>query len=238
MSSVRVRSLLTWLGLPGNSGPIDEARIVVVSPHLDDAVFSLGATLSHAARHDADVTVLTVLSGDPASSAPAGWWDAQAGFRTAGDATTARRQEDARACSILGVAPRWLPFSAAEYGPVPEEEVVAALRTELQGFGLILLPGFPLTHQDHELLNRLVLERVQPTARLLLYAEQPYALWETIGPPAGWKPAAAALPDRVKKLRACRAYTSQLELLGARSLSGRLARFDAARGGELVHSVT
>ena len=230
-----IRSLLTWVGLLGNSVPIDDARIVVVSPHLDDAVLSLGAALSHAVRRGADVTVLTVLAGDPASSSPACWWDVQAGFRTAGDAATARRQEDARACSILGVALQWLPFSDSLHGPVPEDEVVAALRTELQGFDLILLPGFPLAHPDHRLLNRLVLEQVQPQARMLLYAEQPYYLREGGGPPAGWKPATAALPDRVKKVRACRAYSSQLELLGDRRLSGRIARFEVARGGELIH---
>ena len=229
-----IRSLLMWVGLPGNAMPIDDARIVVVSPHLDDAVLSLGAALSRAVRHDAEVTVLTVLAGDPASTVPAGWWDAQSGFRTAGDAATARRQEDARACSILGVAPRWLPFADEQYGPLPEEDVVAALRTELRGFDLILLPGFPLAHQDHGLLNRLVLEQVQPKARLLLYAEQPYYLRESGGPPAGWKPAAADLLDRVKKVRACRVYSSQLELLGNRGLAGRLARFEAARGGELI----
>ena len=229
-----IRSLLTWVGLPGQATPIDDAKIVVVSPHLDDAVLSLGAALSRAARHDAEVTVLTVLAGDPASTVPAGSWDAQSGFRTAGDAATARRQEDARACSILGVTPRWLPFGDEQYGPLPEEEVVAALRTEFQGFDLILLPGFPLASQDHRLLNRLVLEQVQPKARLLLYAEQPYYLRESGGPPPGWKPAAAGLLDRVKKVRACRAYSSQLELLGDRSLAGRLARFEAARGGELI----
>lgn len=231
------RSLLTWVGLPGNAVAIDGAKIVVVSPHLDDAVLSLGATMSRAARHGATVTVLTVLAGDPASSAPAGWWDAQ-GFRTAGEASAARRQEDARACSILRVVPRWLPFGDAQYGPVPEEEVVTALRPELEEFDLILLPGFPLAHQDHALLNRLVLERVEPRARVVLYAEQPYYLRESLDPPAGWKPAAAALPDRVTKVRACRAYSSQLELLGDRRLSRRLARFEAARGGELIGSMT
>jgi LmbE family N-acetylglucosaminyl deacetylase len=231
---VSIRSLLTWVGLPGDATPIDDATIVVVSPHLDDAVLSLGAALSRAARRDADVTVLTVLAGDPGSSTPAGEWDAQGGFRTEGDAATARRQEDARACSLLGVAPRWLPFGDDQYGPAPEEEVVAALRTELQGFDLILLPGFPLVQQDHGLLNRLVLEQVQPEARLLFYAEQPYYLRVGGGPPDGWKPAAAGLWDRVKKVRACRAYSSQLELLGDRGLAGRLARFEAARGGELI----
>jgi LmbE family N-acetylglucosaminyl deacetylase len=231
---MRTRSLLTWLGLSSNAVAIEDTKIVVISTHLDDAVLSVGAALSRAARHGANVTVLTVLAGDPASSAPAGSWDAQAGFRTAGEASAARRKEDTRACSILGVAPRWLPFADDQYDPTPDEQVVAALRSELDGFGLVLLPGFPLTHRDHEWLSRLVLERVQPKTRLLLYAEQPYYLRENAGPPAGWQPAAAALQDRVKKVRACRAYASQLELLGPRGLSSRLARFEAARGGELI----
>jgi LmbE family N-acetylglucosaminyl deacetylase len=231
---MRIRCLATWLGLSGNSIAIEDAKIVVVSTHLDDAVLSVGAAISRAVRHGADVTVLTVLAGDPASSAPAGTWDVQAGFRTAGEASAARRREDTRACSILGAATRWLPFADDQYGPAPDQQVVAALRTELDGFGLLLLPGFPLVHRDHEWLNRLVLERVQPETRLLLYAEQPYYLRESAGPPAGWQRAAAALPDRVKKVRACRAYTSQLGLLGPRGLSSRLARFEAARGGELI----
>ena len=231
-----IRHSLTWAGLGGNATPLEGARVVVVSPHLDDAVLSLGAALSRAARHGAHVTVLTVLAGDPASTVPAGEWDAQGGFRTEGAAATARRQEDARACSILGVAPRWLAFGDEQYGPAPEEEVVAAVRTELQGFDLILLPGFPLAHRDHELLNRLVLEQVRPETRLLLYAEQPYYLRTGGGPPAGWQLAAAGLWDRIKKVRASRAYSSQLVLLGDRRLARRLARFEAARGGELIRS--
>lgn len=231
---MRIRCLLTWLGVEGDSVALEEAKIVVVSTHLDDAVLSIGAAIGRAVRHGAEVTVLTVLAGDPASTAPAGSWDVEAGFRTAGEAGAARRKEDMRACSILGVAPRWLPFPDDQYGPAPDEEVVAALRPELAGFGLILLPGFPLVHRDHEWLNRLVLEQIQPKTRLLLYAEQPYYLRESASPPAGWQRAAAALPDRVQKVRACRAYTSQLPLLGPRGLSSRLARFEAARGGELI----
>ena len=38
-------------------------RLVVVSPHLDDAVLSLGATLAHAVESGATVEVLTVFAG-------------------------------------------------------------------------------------------------------------------------------------------------------------------------------
>jgi len=226
------RSLLDWLGFRSDTAPFGETT-VVVSPHLDDAVFSLGASLCRAARQGMNVTVLTVLAGNPDSSESAGWWDAQAGFRTAGEANTARRQEDARACSILGVIPRWLSFEESQYGRSPDNEVVAGLDSELQHAGLILLPGSPLAHPDHKWVNGLVLERLRPKNRVMLYLEQPYALWQDHRAPAGWRPASATLPDRVRKLRACRSYTSQLTIMG-RKLPGQLTRFEAARGGEFV----
>ena len=113
--------LVNWLGFHSGTASFQD-NTVVISPHLDDAVLSLGASLSHAARLGMNVTVLTVLAGDPDSSEPAGWWDAQAGFRTAGEANLARRREDARACSILRVTPRWLPFEETQYGRSPEED--------------------------------------------------------------------------------------------------------------------
>src|SRR6476620_7604766 len=87
-----------------------EGRVVVVSVHLDDAVFSVGAALARAARRGADVTVLTVLANDPADESPAREWDAQAGFATAAEAARARREEDSRACELVGATPVWLPF--------------------------------------------------------------------------------------------------------------------------------
>src|SRR3954452_17872248 len=93
-----------WLGL-GRRTALAEGEVVLISPHLDDAIFSLGAAVSYATRHGVKVTILTVLAGDPTLAAPAGDWDRQAGFETAGEASVARRAEDARACTILGARP-------------------------------------------------------------------------------------------------------------------------------------
>src|SRR5690242_11145568 len=99
-----------WVGILGGRAALDR-DVVVISPHLDDAVLSLGAALSWAARHGARVTVLTVLAGRPDSSTPAGEWDAGSGFGTEGEAATARREEDERACEVLGATPVWLPYA-------------------------------------------------------------------------------------------------------------------------------
>jgi hypothetical protein len=50
----------------------DGNRIVVVSGHLDDAVLSLGSTVTHAVQAGAKVEILTVFSDSPASQAQAG----------------------------------------------------------------------------------------------------------------------------------------------------------------------
>src|SRR4051794_32886282 len=76
-------------------------RLLVVSAHCDDAILSLGATLSHHVRRGGTATVITALAGDPTSREPAGPWDVDAGFHTAGQAAAARQQEDFAACAAL-----------------------------------------------------------------------------------------------------------------------------------------
>ncbi|HYY03860.1 MAG TPA: PIG-L family deacetylase [Gaiellaceae bacterium] len=152
------------------------SRIVVVSPHLDDAVLSLGATIAAATRAGQDVSVLTVFAGEPDSAAEPSSWDVRAGFRSAGEAGRARRAEDAAACATLGARAVCLEgvrtLSRAELG--------RRLRPELAQADLVLIPGYPCTHADHELVSALVLEDGVP-GELALYVEQPYAMWRLLG---------------------------------------------------------
>src|SRR3712207_8859213 len=83
-------------------------RVAVVSPHLDDAVLSLGASMHAAARRGARVEAVTVLAGDPASTTPADDSNRRAGFATAGEAARLRREEDRRACTAVRATPTWL----------------------------------------------------------------------------------------------------------------------------------
>jgi LmbE family N-acetylglucosaminyl deacetylase len=241
-----MRKHIHWARRHVRSGP-RRVCTVVLSPHLDDAVLSLGATLHRDARRAWDVTVLTVLAGDPASGEPASRWDAQAGFSTAGEAAAARRTEDLRACTMLGVRPVWLPFVDGSYGRLIEEEQVwRSVARHLAAADRVLLPGFPLEHQDHAWLTRLALMRIAPGPLVGLYVEQPYALRKRprITPAVRdlldgvprWTVVRAAVRDRAAKLRACRAYRSQRPLL-ARSdplVLTRIALSDARRGGEWV----
>jgi LmbE family N-acetylglucosaminyl deacetylase len=228
--------LARWLGVAGGSEQLS-GKAVVLSPHLDDGVFSLGAAIAHAARDGGQVTVATVLAGDPDSDLPAGHWDAASGFGTAGEAAQARRREDEEACTAVGATPVWLDFSDHQYPRGGDDDQVwRALEPQLASADTVLTPGFPLLHEDHAWLRELVERRLSADRRLVRYVEQPYAAaWQGEEPSGKWAPAAANTRDRFAKLRACRSYRSQVELFERSSpVLFRLVRYEAARGGERI----
>ena len=98
--------------LAARQGRDDSAvgTIVVLSPHSDDGVLSLGASMARWARSGRQVELLTVFALDPASSAPTGGWDRRAGFLTEGAAANARRRGGSR---------RVRGFSASRRGGSP-----------------------------------------------------------------------------------------------------------------------
>lgn len=179
--------------------------------------------------------VVTVLAGDPESGLPAGDWDARSGFRTAGEAAGARRAEDRLACRDLGAEPVWLPFADHQYPRGGgDDEIWARLTTALGGAETVLVPGYPLMHEDHVWLAALVRKRGLAGRRVGRYVEQPYAAAWTPGPD-GWPPLGAGARHRVAKLRACRRYSSQLPLLTDQGATlSRVTRYEGARGGECV----
>jgi LmbE family N-acetylglucosaminyl deacetylase len=197
-------------------------RIVVVSPHLDDGVLSLGALLAARAREGARVELLTVLACDPASSAPAGGWDSRAGHATEGESARARREEDRRACAFLGVAPVWLPFGSIDYERHgADADVLDAVAEAVAGADEVLLPGFPLSHPDHAWLAELLGGSGLGAGRTGRYAEPLYVRRAEARPPADYTPVRASARDRLSKWRAIRAYRSQLPLLGLARKLGR-----------------
>jgi LmbE family N-acetylglucosaminyl deacetylase len=228
VTRAKAAGALRWLGLLGGRAEL-EGDVVVISPHADDAALSLGAAISRAARKGSRVTVLTVLAGDPRSTAPAGEWDRKCGFSTAGEAAATRRKEDAAACDRLGAHPVWLPFSDHQYERGGSDAEIRAAVIEAGGSSLVLLPGFPLEHPDHRWLHEL-LEPAFPAERRGLYVEQPYAADRGELPGRGWRFLRAGLLDQRRKLAAGRAYASQQGPLD-RPLPS-IFRYEIARGGE------
>jgi LmbE family N-acetylglucosaminyl deacetylase len=191
-------------------------------------VLSLGASIAHSTRAGRRVRVLTVFAGRPDSAAPAGGWDRRGGFRTEGEAVIARRGEDVEACAVIGAEPVWLSFPDTDYTAERDANIVwNAIEQAVIGDDAVLMPGFPLTNQDHGWLSRLILERTLPCERIGLYAEQPYRYLARssqrpraatpLGPgdtPLVWTHPAAGIIDRRRKRQAILAYRSQMPLLG------------------------
>jgi len=94
--------------------------VLVVSPHLDDAVLSIGGTLGRLTAAGIQVTVATLFTAPPAQPVPAG---ARAFHLLCGlgdDAMRHRMTEDVAACTTLGVHHRHLGLLEALYRLDPD----------------------------------------------------------------------------------------------------------------------
>lgn len=107
--------------------------IVVVSPHLDDAVLSVGEWI---ASREGLVTIVSVFAGEPPDD------DASAVVR-------ARRREDIAACGALGASWRHLPFLDHCFGvQANSDQIARALNLYLQSATEVLWP-LGIHHPDH-----------------------------------------------------------------------------------------
>jgi LmbE family N-acetylglucosaminyl deacetylase len=226
-------------------------RMAVISPHLDDATFSVGSGMAAMARQGIEVQLITVLAGDRDGESPAGPWDLDTGFGTSAEAARARQEEDRRACEILGVTPLWLPYNDEQYPRGSEHEIAERLGEVLEVADTVLVPGFPLFHQDHAWVTELTLSLERSGVRVGLYVEQPYMEgqgWPSWSGGAGypvsasprWQPLPTTVRDRRAKRAAREAYRSQLARISASSgrdwpsLRRRLDALEWSMGGELV----
>lgn len=227
-------------------------QVVVLSPHLDDAVFSLGATMSRLSRSGVPVTICTVFAGNPNSHLPPDSHQTRSGFTDSGHSSRVRRTEDAAACAVLGVEHVWLDFDDHDDCPRSERALMEAVRSQLRPDDMILAPGAPVTHPDHVLVAELA-RRVEASGACVgYYLEQPYATWnalarprflggtsrpKTIQTPSGWRSRLVELGlhprDHLRKLRAMGCYPSQLRVL-RRLPRGRIILFELLRGGEAI----
>jgi len=213
--------------------------VVVISPHLDDAVLGCGQLL---VMHPGSV-VITALAGPPAGYETVTVWDAAAGFGPGDDVIAARRAEDHAALAILHAHPVWLDFLDDQYGDSPSvARLAGGLEQAIIATGLttIYIPlGF--FHTDHKLTHAAML-RVRgrhPTFAWFGYEEPNYRLVSHLrserlqallaagitATPAGTSSDAG----RDAKRAAVAEYRSQLRALTAPGMPGMADVFAAER---------
>lgn len=135
-------------------GLVDEKlleRIVVVSPHFDDAV--LGA--AHLLGSYPGSTVVTVVAGWPPAYPPKVTdWDECGGFKDGDDVVAARRLEDEAALAVLCAEHVWLDVADHQYLAAherqPAEEVAPSLKQAISSVAptAVFLP-MGIANPDH-----------------------------------------------------------------------------------------
>lgn len=189
--------------------------IVVVSPHLDDAVFSVGQFL--AGRSDA--VVVTVFAGIPDPTWPLTAYDRKCGFDSSTDAVLTRRAEDAAALAILNATPVHLDFFDHQYqqsnSATAMIDAVAAVVAKVKPEYVLAPLG--LLHPDHEMTTVVVLGGV--SAPIVFYEELPYrvdhpeAVTAALEGLTGPQPAFIGTGPLERKLTAMWHYRSQVALI-------------------------
>jgi len=142
---------------------------VILSPHLDDAVLSLGQFMQ-----TETCTVVTVFAGSPRDGLSD--YDASCGFTTSAQAMTKRLNEDDAALSMLGARPERLNFLDRQYGQPTDDEVLTEALAPYLHRGVMAPLG--LGHPDHAQVFYCVTKAMGPGVPLFFYEELPYrVLW-------------------------------------------------------------
>lgn len=214
-------------------------RVLAISPHLDDAALSVGATLADFSAQGTDVEVRTLFAGTPHEplTEVARAFHTRCGLPTDASAVALRRDEDRAAMHELGAHAHHHEFLDAIYRRAPDgqwlcrhhhamfdaqpldqdllDEVSGEVRRVLHTVDpdLILTCAAIGDHIDHRLTTAAVLRAVSNiTTPILLWEDLPYA----IGRPPTTAPhlTRPAPPEAwTRKRRAITCYTTQLRML-------------------------
>ncbi len=209
-------------GLPA---PHELDRVVIVSPHLDDAVLGCARLMS---AHPG-ATVVTVFAGNPPDYPdPMRLWDVQSGFAPGDDVMAARRAEDHEALAVLGATPVHLDFVEHTYNagdrPVAPDVIAPVLADAVRAaVPTLVIAPFGLANPDHDVVHRAcmrVRNQLDDDLAWWCYEDTGYkhipgmlawrvsqlfrrGVWPTpVCPPVD--------PSDERKMRAVRSYPSQL----------------------------
>ena len=154
--------------------------LIVLSPHLDDAVLSCW----HLLEGGEAVTVVNVFTGSPAPGTRPPRWDRLTGAHDPVARMRQRREEDRRALGLVGRTPFNLGLLDAQYGRVqsPIGPLLARLQRWRDPAAVLYAPAALGRHPDHEVVRDVALDLARAGWRVVLYADLPHGIRH------GWPP--------------------------------------------------
>ena len=147
------------------------SELIVISPHLDDAVFSCWHSLSYAN------SVITVFAGKPKRGTSA-WWDKLCGEKDSSMMVSKRLKENDKALKYTNAKPINLNFLDAQYRKTNlsakqiADEIIS--RTKENDAYIFNLAGSAWCHKDHILTRNAGLELLNKGLQVSFYADIPY----------------------------------------------------------------
>lgn len=215
-----------------------ESAVLLVSPHLDDAVLSVGATISAMTAAGTHVVVCTVFAGRPQPPFSPAADDFHADCGLGWDAIDQRRQEDLAALAVLGAEAVHLDFLDAIYRRAgeewlcqrpramfdsdlpPEQALMDDIARDVHCFYSRLEPSQVWTcaavggHVDHRLTRDATVTACPERHKILLWEDLPYAFESPPEPrTAAETPLAVESQTLQIKLDAIERYESQIHML-------------------------
>jgi LmbE family N-acetylglucosaminyl deacetylase len=166
-------------GVYGFEQPGDFDRVLVFSPHLDDAVMSCGGLLL---AHPGAIVATVFAATPPAYTDPLNEHDQACGFVPGDDTMGIRRAEDVRALAAVGAQPRWLEFCQNSHAPradpiaIPPGVVEAMFATVAEVKPTAIVAPLGLLHADHQACHAaaLALRAGVEQVPWLWYSDVPY----------------------------------------------------------------
>ena len=214
-----------------------DGPVVVLSPHLDDAVLSAWSVLTSPPA--GGVAVVVAFAGVPPEGTT-GRFDPIFGVTDSADLVRRRRAEDRAALASVGIDPTHLDHLDDQYrtGAVDLDELAGSIERAAPRAAALVAPAGIGRHPDHVAVRDVAIAvAARAGVELWLYADQPYATnlgwpsWVTgepadphLVPEAAWarvlgevadgaalEPVAARFTEeeREAKLAAARRYASQ-----------------------------
>lgn len=196
-------------------------KILILSPHMDDAIFSCGEHIYRWRKNKYEITVCNIFTNFISSSLsdPAIDYLAECGYVNLKDFDHQRKNEDEKAMHIVKIKAINLGLTDALFrSGAPNLSSVKRQLKELNlknAFTKVVVPYGLGGHKDH-LLTRQVAEATFSKNKIFYYLEEPYASKRE-----NWSPElcrkilktlkSIAIP--LRKMPSVYAYTSQLWIL-------------------------